>query len=78
MNNITVYTTTQCPYCTLVKKFLVSNNLSFQEVNLEQQPDIVQHLVQKTGRIGVPQTEINGTWIVGYNPTEIMKVLNNQ
>lgn len=76
MKNVTVYTNNQCPYCILVKKILSENNIPFSEVNVESNPEIVQLLVEQTGRIGVPQIEINGTWLVGYDPNKIINAIN--
>ena len=75
MNSVTVYTTTQCPYCVMLKKFLSEQNINFNEVNVETQPEIMEQLVKTTGQMGVPQTEVNGQWIVGFDPNNIMKAL---
>jgi glutaredoxin 3 len=42
MNAITVYTTTRCPYCVMLKNFLSSQNIPFEEVNVERNPVIMQ------------------------------------
>ena len=76
MGDVTVYSTNQCPYCVLLKNFLTEQEVPFEEVNVEANPEIVQQLIQKTGRMGVPQTEVNGQWVVGYDPNAIMKALN--
>ncbi|SFN12391.1 Glutaredoxin [Psychrobacillus psychrodurans] len=54
MNSVTVYTTTQCPYCVMLKNFLSEQNISFNEVNVETQPEVMQRLVKTTGQMGVP------------------------
>ncbi|MBY0123696.1 glutaredoxin domain-containing protein [Bacillus sp. S/N-304-OC-R1] len=77
MNGITVYTTTRCPYCVMIKNFLNQQNLPFKEVNVEQNPLMMQELMRITGQMGVPQTEINGKWVIGYDPEQIMKALQN-
>ncbi len=77
MNKVIVYTTTQCPYCVMLKNFLAEQNISFQEVNVETNPDMMQMLVNTTGQMGVPQTEVNGQWIVGFDPNNIKKALKN-
>ncbi|MBS4190587.1 glutaredoxin family protein [Bacillus sp. FJAT-49705] len=77
MNAITVYSTTRCPYCVMLKNFLSEQNISFNEVNVETNPEIMQKLIATTGQMGVPQTEINGNWVIGYDPETIMKVLQN-
>lgn len=75
MNNVTVYTTNTCPYCTMVKNFLDGKNIPYKEVNVEESPEMMMELMQKTGQMGVPQTEINGQWVVGYDPNSIMAAL---
>ena len=77
MNKVTVYTTTQCPYCVMLKNFLSEQDIPFQEVNVETNPDMMQMLVNTTGQMGVPQTEVNGQWIVGFDPNNIKKALKN-
>ena len=62
MNSVTVYTITTCPYCVMLKNFLIDQKISFKEVNVEKEPMMMQKLVQTTGQLGVPQTEINGKW----------------
>ncbi|MBS4207269.1 glutaredoxin family protein [Bacillus sp. FJAT-50079] len=77
MNSVTVYTTTQCPYCVMLKNFLSEQRIQFRVVNVETQPEIMQQLVRITGQLGVPQTEVNGQWIVGFDPQNIIKALRN-
>ncbi|MDN4493042.1 glutaredoxin domain-containing protein [Ureibacillus aquaedulcis] len=73
--NVTVYTTTTCPYCTMVKGFLSQNNIPFKEVNVENDPAMMQKVVDQTGQMGVPQTEIDGKWVLGFDPTRILEAL---
>lgn len=78
MSAVTVYTTTQCPYCVMLKNFLSEQNIPFSEVNVETKPEMMQQLVKTTGQMGVPQTEVNGQWIVGFDPNNIMTALKKQ
>ncbi|MFC2948159.1 glutaredoxin family protein [Virgibacillus sediminis] len=75
MNSITVFTTTQCPYCVMLKSFLTAQNVDFEEVNVEQNPEIMQQLVAETGQMGVPQSRVNGQWVVGFDPDAIVGLL---
>ncbi|WP_243356458.1 glutaredoxin family protein [Bacillus litorisediminis] len=77
MNSVTVYTTTRCPYCVMLKNFLTEQNIPFKEVNVETNPAIMSELVRKTGQMGVPQTEVNGKWVVGFDPNTIITALKN-
>lgn len=72
MNQITVYTTTACPFCHMVKHFLKKQGLPFQEINVQKDPAAGQRLVETTGQMGVPQTNVNGQWVIGYDPDRIM------
>lgn len=71
MNDITVYTTNTCPYCTMLKNYLKSVGLSFKEVNVQQDQYAAAKLVEATGQLGVPQTNINGHWVIGFDPESI-------
>ncbi|WP_110111838.1 glutaredoxin domain-containing protein [Bacillus sp. CGMCC 1.16541] len=77
MKSITVYTTTRCPYCVMLKNFLSDQDIPFNEVNVERDPALMQKLVNTTGQMGVPQTNVNGTWVIGFDPQQIMIALQN-
>ncbi|MBM7715155.1 glutaredoxin-like YruB-family protein [Bacillus thermophilus] len=73
--SVTIYTTTRCPYCVMLKNFLSEKGIIFNEVNVEKDPAQMQKLINTTGQMGVPQTEINGEWIIGFDPNSIMATL---
>lgn len=75
MNQITVYTTSSCPYCVMMTNYLKEKGLSFKEVNVQQDPVAAERLVKTTGEMGVPQTEINGQWILGFDPEKVMQFI---
>jgi glutaredoxin 3 len=65
-NNIIIYTTTYCPYCVKAKQLLTSKNLSYTEVNIENDNEMRLKLVEMSGgRKTVPQIFINDTHIGG-------------
>ncbi|WP_163102290.1 glutaredoxin family protein [Peribacillus alkalitolerans] len=76
MNTITIYTTNTCPYCTQAKNFLNAQGLSYREINIQQNPDAMQKLVNETGQLGVPQININGNWVLGFDPQAILTFAN--
>ncbi|UUX33462.1 glutaredoxin family protein [Fundicoccus culcitae] len=67
MNDITIYTTPTCPYCNMMKTFLINNDLPFKEVDVTFNPVAMFRLVKQTGKLTVPQTNINGEWVIGYD-----------
>jgi glutaredoxin 3 len=75
MKRVTVYTTTTCPYCVMVKNFLCEQGVPFEEVNVQRDPIAARKLVETTGQIGVPQIEIDGQWVIGFDPNAILQLL---
>ncbi|BAQ09729.1 glutaredoxin domain-containing protein [Sporosarcina sp. FSL W7-1349] len=74
-NVATVYTTSTCPYCTMMTNYLREQNIPFKEVNVQVDQEAGQRLVETTGQMGVPQTELNGKWILGFDPAGIQQAL---
>ena len=75
-SSVTVYTTPTCRYCTAVKAYLKEKSVSFKEVDIAADPKTAQTLVAKTGQQGVPQIDINGQFVVGFNRPEIDRLLH--
>ena len=76
MKKVTVYTTTTCPYCVMLKNFLREQGIPFTEVNVQLDPAAARKLVATTGQIGVPQTKIDEQWVLGFDPQTIMQLWN--
>lgn len=73
--SVTVYTTSTCPYCVMVKNFLNEQEIPFKEVNVQHDQAAAKKLVETTGQMGVPQTEIDGKWVIGFDPNTIMQII---
>lgn len=50
-----------------MKEFLSKEGVPYIEKNVAQDRTAAQHMVQATGQMGVPVTEINGRYIVGFD-----------
>ena len=48
----------------MMKNFLKDQGLPFKEVNVQMDQIAADRLVAATGQLGVPQTEINGQWVL--------------
>ncbi len=73
--NVTVYTTPTCSWCTTIKRHLQENGIPYREVNVEADQKAAEEMVRKSGQQGVPQTEINGQIVVGFDKTRINSLL---
>ncbi|MDB5037820.1 MAG: glutaredoxin 3 [Bacteriovoracaceae bacterium] len=65
MKPVKVYTKTYCPYCDRAKELLKKKNVSFEETNIENDPEGAQKLFAKTGFKTVPQIFIGEECIGG-------------
>ncbi len=75
MTTVTIYTTPTCPWCIKTKEFLKKKKVSYREINVAEDEKARDELVEKSGQMGVPVIDIDGTIIVGYDPEEIEKAL---
>jgi glutaredoxin-like YruB-family protein len=72
---VTVYTTSTCPWCTHVKSHLRKAAVDFREVNVERDEAAARRMMAKSGQMGVPQVEIDGTMVVGFDQKRIDALL---
>ncbi len=73
--NVVVYTTPTCSWCTTVKRHLQENGVRYREVNVAADQKAAEEMVRKSGQQGVPQTEINGHIVVGFDKSRINSLL---
>jgi len=65
---IIVYTKNSCPYCIKAKNLLKKCNLSYKEINLSLEPDMIDEMLKKSnGMKTVPQIFINTNHIGGFD-----------
>ncbi|SEJ87822.1 Glutaredoxin [Bhargavaea ginsengi] len=74
--NVIIYTNTLCPVCAMVRSFLDDHEIAYREVNVDLHPVEMLKLIGKTRRLTVPQTYVNGTFISGFNPVGILKLVH--
>ncbi|MFW6246078.1 MAG: glutaredoxin domain-containing protein [Tangfeifania sp.] len=73
--NVTVYTTPTCTWCNTIKRHLQENRIQFREVDVSVNQKAAEEMVRKSGQQGVPQTDINGEIIVGFDKSRINRLL---
>ncbi len=74
--SVTVYSTPSCSWCNTLKSHLRKHKIRFSDIDVSQDQSMAEELVRKSGQQGVPQTEIDGEIIVGFDKTRINKLLN--
>jgi glutaredoxin-like YruB-family protein len=73
--NVLVYTTPTCSWCTTLKRHLDHYGVRYREINVAADMKAAEAMVKKSGQQGVPQTEINGQMIVGFDKSRINTLL---
>ena len=61
-----MYTTRWCGYCVRAKALLDSKGLTYEEINLDDDPHFRRTLQELTGGWTVPQIVVDGRPIGGY------------
>ncbi|AKM83152.1 hypothetical protein A2422_03770 [Candidatus Woesebacteria bacterium RIFOXYC1_FULL_31_51] len=78
---VTIYSTTTCPYCKMLKDYLISKNVSFTE-KLVDQDDLVRNemATESGGFLGVPFTVVTKDdntkeTIIGFDKGKIDSII---
>ncbi len=67
MINVDVYTTGSCNYCQLAKQFLQDKNIAFNELRIDEDPQLHEAMqARQAGLRSVPQIFIGDTHVGGY------------
>jgi len=72
---VTVYSTSTCPFCIRAKQFLGDNSIQFINYDVGTDGAKAQEMIKKSGQMGVPVIDIDGTIIVGFDKEKIKEVL---
>ena len=72
---VTVYSTPTCSWCNTLKSWLKQQGIAFTDVDVSADQRAAEDLVKRTGQQGVPQTDINGEIVVGFNQPRLKELL---
>ena len=70
--HIAIYTTNTCSYCVMVKRWLQSKDMAYEEINLDENPERRQEVLEMSGAMTVPVTIVTKNddskeVVVGWN-----------
>ena len=72
---VKVYSTPTCSWCNTLKSYLRKNGIRFTDIDVSKDQKAAEDLVKRSGQQGVPQTDINGQIIVGFDKEKINRLL---
>ena len=55
---ITIYSTTTCPYCVMLKRWLDGKKIEYTDYMVDKNPIAAQAMIQESGQRGVPFSTI--------------------
>jgi len=75
--SVIVYSTPTCPFCHKAKEYLTEKSVKFEDVNVAEDTARQQEMIEKSGQMGVPVLDVNGTIIVGFDKAKIDAALES-
>lgn len=72
---VTVYTSPGCPPCGQVKNYLRNNGISFRAIDISRDERAAREIVRRSGQQAVPQIDINGRIVVGFDKSKLSALL---
>jgi len=73
---VTVYSTPTCTYCNKLKKYFNKHGIKYTDIDVSRNQQAAMEMARKSGQRGVPQTEIDGQIIVGFDTAKLSRLLN--
>lgn len=68
MQKVTMYCTAVCPYCTAAERLLNSKGVTeIAKIRVDEQPQLREEMMTRTGRRTVPQIYIGETHVGGFD-----------
>lgn len=67
MNQVIMYTSANCGYCTMAKRLLAERGIVPQELRIDTEPAAREAMTARTGRRTVPQIFIGERHVGGYD-----------
>lgn len=81
--NVKLYSTMTCPYCKMEKSWLEEKKVNHEVIYVDLNPKEAEKMVEKTGQMGVPVTEVQydeaeSEYIIGFDKPKLSQLLNVQ
>lgn len=70
MNPVKVFSKTNCMQCKMVKRYLNQNQISFEEINLDEQPEMID-VLKAQGITSVPVISAGDITVLGFRPDQL-------
>ena len=72
---VKIYTTPTCGFCHAEKEFFKEHNIEFQDFDVFSDAQAREEMINRTGQMGVPVTDIDGQLVVGFDRGRLKELL---
>ncbi len=76
-HRVTVYSGPGCPACGSARAYLRKRGVGFREIDISRDQHASERLVRRSGQMAVPQIDIGGHLVVGFDQAKIDRLLSN-
>ena len=75
MVQVTIYSTPTCGYCKMAKAYFTENNIAYTEKDVSVDAVARDDMIKKSGQLGVPVIDVDGTLVVGFDKPKLAQLL---
>lgn len=75
---VIVYSAVWCGFCHTAMQYFDKLGIAYETRDVDDKQEYARESIEKSGQMGIPVIDINGTIVVGFNKPQIDKVLKEQ
>jgi glutaredoxin-like YruB-family protein len=75
---VTVYSTPTCAFCHALKEYLHDKKVKFAEKDLTKDAEAQKWVLEHTGQLAVPVSDIDGSVVIGFDRHTIETLLKEK
>ncbi len=72
---VKIYTTPACVFCKMTKDFFAKNGVAYEEFNVAADAKAREEMISKSGQFGVPVTDVDGQFVIGFDQARLSELL---
>ena len=76
-HRVIVYSGSGCPACGTAKAYLRRRGVRFRDIDISRDQHAAERLVRRSGQMAVPQIDIDGHLVVGFDQAKIDRLLSS-
>jgi glutaredoxin 3 len=78
MEDITLYVKTGCPWCHEAEAFLQGHGLSYERIDVLEDPRALEHMHELSGQTKAPTMEYGGEVLADFGASELENFLRQR